>query len=51
MEQVAPLRLNVLGAAVLPVCVAWKPMVTAAPAARSALYETFLAVTCPEVGE
>ena len=37
VEQAAPLRVNVLGAAVLPVWVAWNPMVTAAPGAMVAL--------------
>jgi hypothetical protein len=48
--QAAPLRANELGLAVLPVCVAWKPMLTEAPGAMTVLYETFLAVTAPEVG-
>ena len=50
IAQAAPLRVNEPGAAVLPVWVAWKPMLTDALAAISALWDTFLAVTCPEVG-
>lgn len=49
--QVVPLRANEVGVAALPVWLAWKPMLTDALGAISALWETFLAVTCPEVGE
>jgi len=48
--QLEPLRLNEVGAAALPVWVAWKPMLTDALGAIDPLYETFLAVTCPDAG-
>jgi hypothetical protein len=48
---VLPLRLYEAGAELLPVCVAWKPTVIDAFGAMSPLYWTFLAVTCPELGE
>jgi len=48
--QAVPLRLKADGLAVLPVWVAWKPMLTDAPAAMTALYGMFLAVTWPEAG-
>ncbi|GAB3838964.1 hypothetical protein GCM10029963_05640 [Micromonospora andamanensis] len=48
--QAAPLRVNEPGLAVLPVWVAWKPIVSDPLGGMLALYETFLAVTCPEVG-
>lgn len=43
--QGEPLRLTEPGRAVLPVCVAWKPMVVEPRAGMAALYATLRAVT------
>ena len=51
MPQDAPLRVNDVGLAALPLWVAWKPMLTEAFGASAPLYETLRAVTAPEVGE
>ena len=51
MVHAAPLSVNAVGVAVLPVWLAWKPTLTDAFGAMAALYATFLAVTCPELGE
>jgi len=46
-EQLAPLSAKAVGAAVLPVWVAWKPIPTDALGAMLPLYDMLLAVTCP----
>ena len=51
VPHVCPLRANEVGAAVLPVWLAWKPTVTDAFGAMSALWLTFLTVTSPDAGE
>ena len=51
MVPAAPVSVNAAGLAVLPVWVAWKPMLTDAPGAIVPLYDTLRAVTAPEAGE
>ena len=50
MVQVVPLRVKDAGVPVLPVWVAWKPIVIDAFGAIAALWLTLRAVTCPDVG-
>jgi len=47
----APLSVNAVGGAVLPVWLARKPMLTEAFGAMAALYAMFPDVTRPDVGE
>ena len=43
--QAAPFRVNDAGRGLLPVCVALKPKLTDAPAARAPFHDVFVAVT------